>query len=141
MKVKYPLDSTLRKQLADTLKYLRKSKLKVQRSKVEVHEANIPTEGFSDLSLQELLEGITPEDYSSVFIRAGSAEDYDGYGYKEGYIELYSFRNQTDEEYFEQVCSVVEPSPWQRKQYEDYLRLKSMFENQFSTKENTNETL
>lgn len=125
MKVKYPLDSTLRKQLADTLKYLRKSKQNIKRGEVVSSVDTIYT-SFATMSLQELLEGISPEDYSSVFIKGSGQEDYDGYN--EGYIELYSFRNQTDEEYFEHVCSIVEPSPWQRKQYEDYLRLKSMFE-------------
>ncbi len=127
MKVKYPLDSTLRKQLADTLKYLRKSKQSIRRGKVEVAEDRTITAFYTKaVSLKEILKYIPPEDYPSVFIRGGSEEDYDGCD--EGYIELYSFRNQTDEEYFEQVCSVVEPSPWQRKQYEDYLRLKRMFE-------------
>ena len=124
MKVKYPLDSTLRKQLADTLKYLRKSKLAFKRDKTEVLEDTIITSTFRDVSLQELLEGISPEDYSSVFIRGVEH----GYEDSEGFVELYSFRLQTDEEYFEVICDMILPTAYQQKQYEDYLRLKSMFD-------------
>lgn len=124
MKVKYPLDSTLRKQLADTLKYLRKSKLAFKRDKTEVLEDTIITSTFRDVSLQELLEGISPEDYSFVFIRGAEH----GYEDSEGFVELYSFRHQTDEEYFEVICDMILPTAYQQKQYEDYLRLKSMFE-------------
>lgn len=133
MKVKYPLDSTLRKQLADTLRYLRKSKQSIRRLKVEVPEADIHTRGFSDLSLQEVLEGISPEDYSSVFIRGGSEEDYDGYN--EGYIELYSFRNQTDEEYFDGIRKVYIPAFYNLAPTLDYLQIREYFRsNQFNTK-------
>ena len=133
MKVKYPLNSTLRKQLADTLKYLRKSKQNIRRAKIEVLEADIPTAGFSDLSLQELLEGIAPENYSSIFIRSGNVGDWAGCG--EEYIELYSFRNQTDEEYFDGICKVYIPAFYNLAPTLDYLQIREYFRsNQFNIK-------
>ena len=119
--------TSIRKQLADTLRYIRREHLSdyLERESVELFIESITTTCM-DTSINRLIEGIDPSDYSNVFVRGGQGEDWDGY--KEGYIELYAYRKETDQEYFDRVCQYILPTENQQKQYQDYLRLKSVFE-------------
>ena len=119
-------DITLRNQIKDVLKYLRKTdRYCLERQTEEVVLGNLCTNaGLVDLS--SLMQEYGNGDSSKVFIRGYSAEDYDGY--PEGYIEISTERNQTDEEYFEYLCRILLPTDYQLKQYKEYLRLKEMFE-------------
>lgn len=118
--------STLRKQLEDTLRYLRKyDGYCIPREDVEVHMEHITTE-HTDVSLSTLVNAIAPSDYSTVFVRGGAGEDYDGY--PEGWVQVYTYRKQTDEEYFDSVRRYLLPTEYQQKQYQEYLRLKNIFE-------------
>lgn len=119
-------DITLRNQIKDVLKYLRKTdRYCLERQNKEVVLDNLCTNaGLVDLS--SLMQEYGNGDSSKVFIRGYSAEDYDGY--PEGFIEISTERKQTDEEYFEYLCSILLPTEYQLNQYKEYLRLKEMFE-------------
>ena len=119
--------TSIRKQLADTLRHICREHLSdsIKRESVELFIESITTTCM-DTSINRLIEGIDPSDYSNVFVRGGQGEDWDGY--KEGYIELYAYRKETDQEYFDRVCQDILPTEYQQKQYQDYLRLKSVFE-------------
>lgn len=127
MKIKGDLyDITLRNQIKDVLKYLRKTdKYCLERQSEEVVLDNLCT-AFGLVNLSSLILEYGNEDTSKVFIRGYSAEDYDGY--PEGFIEISTERKQTDLEYFEYLCSILLPTDYQMKQYKEYLRLKEMFE-------------
>ena len=84
------------------------------------------TTEHSGVSLSTLVDYIDPADYSTVFVRGGGGEDSEGY--PEGYVEVYTYRKQTDEEYFDRICQEIPPTEYQQKQYQDYLRLKQLFE-------------
>ena len=121
-----PEHSLLRKQIADVLRYIRRNEdFNHPRIDVEVHMEYITTE-CNGASLSTLIDCIDPSCYDKVFVRGGAGEDYDGY--KEGYVEVYTYRKQTDEEYFESLCQYLLPTDYQGKQYKEYLRLKAMFE-------------
>lgn len=116
---------TLRNQIKDVLKYLRKTDRDyLERQNEEVVLDKLCTNvGLVNLSIiQEYGNG----DSSKVFIRGYSAEDYDGY--PEGFIEISTERKQTDEEYFEYLCRILLPTDYQMNQYKEYLRLKGIFE-------------
>lgn len=117
---------TLRNQIKDVLKYLRKTdRYCLERQTEEVVLDNLCTNaGLVDLS--SLMQEYGNTDTSKVFIRGYSAEDYDGY--PEGFIEISTERKQTDREYFEYLCSIQLPTEYQLNQYKEYLRLKRMFE-------------
>jgi hypothetical protein len=120
--------TSIRKQLADTLRYIRRerqSDCSRTREKVEV-SIDTYNSDFNQASLEELTNGVCPSDYKNVFVRGYSREDYDGY--PEGYVELYTYRKETDEEYFDGICQIILPTEYQQKQYQDYLRLKQLFE-------------
>ena len=127
MKIKGDMyDITLRNQIKDVLKYLRKTdRYSLERQTEEVVLDNLCTNaGLVDLS--SLIQEYGNGDSSKVFIRGYSAEDYDGY--PEGFIEISTERKQTDEEYFEYLCGILLPTEYQMKQYKEYLRLKGIFE-------------
>lgn len=119
-------DITLRNQIKDVLKYLRKTdRYCLERQTEEVVLDNLCTNaGLVDLS--SLIQEYGNGDSSKVFIRGYSAEDYDGY--PEGFIEISTERKQTDLEYFEYLCSILLPTDYQLQQYKEYIRLKEMFE-------------
>lgn len=119
-------DITLRNQIKDALKYLRKTdRYSLERKTEEVVLDNLCTNaGLVDLS--SLIQEYGNGDPSKVFIRGYSAEDYDGY--PEGFIEISTERKQTDREYFEYLCSILLPTDYQLTQYKEYLRLKGIFE-------------
>lgn len=128
MKVKTEglLDTKLRKQLADCLRYYKKTTGNwIPREDVEVREDIINT-FISGVSLEQLTEYIDPEDYKRVFVRGISSADYDGYA--DTQIETYSLRKQTDKEYFDSICICILPTEYQSSQYQVYLNLKKMFE-------------
>ena len=85
---------TLRNQIKDVLKYLRKTdRYCLERQNEEVVLDNLCTNaGLVDLS--SLMQEYGNGDSSKVFIRGYSAEDYDGY--PEGFIEISTERKQTD---------------------------------------------
>lgn len=119
-------DKTLRKQLADTLRYIRNNEgLSIPRGNEEAMIESIDTQ-YGNTSLRDVIEGIDPSDYSSVFVRGGTVEDCDGS--PEGYVEIYTYRKQTDKEYFDMVCNYLLPSAYQLAQRQEYLRLKNIFE-------------
>ena len=112
----------LRKQLADCLKYIRRSsKYGSRRQEVELFLGTHCT-NFDTISLQHLIQEYSSYGADKVLIRGFSSEDYDGYS--EGNIEVYTYRKQTDEEYFDDVCQCLSPTKYQQEQYQDYLRLK-----------------
>lgn len=121
----------LRKQIADCLRYIKNLNTGrfgygwIQRKDIEVHEDTIDTT-HSGVSLETLVEYVDPKYYSNVFVRGKSYEDYDGQDGSE--VELYTLRKQTDQEYFDYLCSYIVPIEYQQNQYETYLRLKKLFE-------------
>lgn len=119
--------TSTRKQLADTIRHIRRNSLSncFGREEVESHMDFITTE-YNGVSLETLIEHIDPSEYSNVFVRGGSSTDWDGY--PEGYVELYTYRKETDLEYFDRICQVILPTEYQQKQYQDYLLLKQFFE-------------
>lgn len=120
--------TSIRKQLADTLRYIRRERLSdyVQgRREVEVSIESMSTV-LDNVTLSVLVQGIDSNDYDKVFIRGYQGEDWDGY--PEGYVELYTYRKETDQEYFDRICQEIPPTEYQQKQYQDYLRLKQLFE-------------
>lgn len=120
------LDTTLRNQIKDVLKYLRKTDRDyLERQTEEVVLNNLCTNAGL-VNLSSLMQEYGNGDSSKVFIRGYSAEDYDGY--PEGFIEISTERKQTDREYFEYLCSILLPTEYQLTQYKEYIRLKEMFE-------------
>lgn len=117
----------LSKMIADCLRYIRNGEefgYWVPREDVEVHEDTIDTT-YSGVSLASLVDYIDPKDYGNVFVRGKSYDYYDG---RDGsQVELYSYRKQTDKEYFESLCGYILPAEYQSNQYETYLRLKKLF--------------
>lgn len=123
MKIKGDMyNITLRNQIKDVLKYLRKTdRYCLERQNEEVVLDNLCTNaGLVDL--YSLMQEYGNGDTSKVFIRGYSAEDYDGY--PEGFIEISTERKQTDGEYFDYLCRILLPTDYQMKQYKEYLRLK-----------------
>lgn len=119
-------DITLRNQIKDVLKYLRKTdRCCLERQTEEVVLDNLCT-NVGLVNLSSLMQEYSNGDSSKVFIRGYSAEDYDDY--PEGFIEISTERKQTDREYFEYLCSILLPTDYQMKQCKEYLRLKEMFE-------------
>lgn len=119
-------DTTLRNRIADILRYIRRyDGYYIPREDIEVHMDYITTE-HSGVSLSTLVDYIDPVDYSTVFVRGGAGEDYDGY--PEGYVEVYTYRKQTDKEYFDYLSDYMCPTKYQQDQYQEYLRLKKQFE-------------
>ena len=117
---------TLRNQIKDVLKYLRKTDRDyLERQTEEVVLNNLCTNAGL-VNLSSLMQEYGNGDSSKVFIRGYSAEDYDGY--PEGFIEISTERKQTDGEYFEYLCRILLPTDYQLKQYKEYLRLKGIFE-------------
>ena len=117
-------NTNLRKQLADCLKYYNKQDgYYIKRELVEDFNYNLT--GAS--TLEDILyfckeNNIHP---NTVTISGYSGEDYDGY--PENGITISTFRKQTDEEYFDLVCSCILPTKYQQEQYEQYLKLKRIF--------------
>lgn len=125
-------DSKLRKMIADCLRYIKhlnKGKFGygwIPRDTVEVHVETYYTT-YSSVSLADVILGIDPIDYDSIFIRGSSYVDrYDGMDSSQ--VELYSYRKQTDQEYFDSICSYILPAKYQQEKYETYLQLKKLFE-------------
>ena len=117
---------TLRNQIKDVLKYLRKTDRDyLERQTEEVVLGNLCTNAGL-VNLSSLMQEYGNGDSSKVFIRGYSAEDYDGY--PEGFIEISTERKQTDGEYFEYLCRILLPTDYQLQQYKEYLRLKGIFE-------------
>ena len=117
--------TTLRKQIADTLRYIRRNDPDdyVRRHYVEVDVGDRCH--THNLRMDVLLESVNiPLD--KLFIRGWSVEDR--YGAEDGYVQLYTYRPQTDEEYFEELCQYVCPTEYQQRQYQQYLSLKRIFE-------------
>jgi len=116
----------LRKMIADCLRFFKKQDgYWIERSEVNVHRENVYLYS-TGLSLQDLLEYINPTEYSSTFIKVDSVfNDTD-----EAHCSIYCIRKQTDQEYFESICSYILPTEHQWKQYQDYLRLKKQFESE-----------
>ena len=117
---------TLRNQIKDVLKYLRKTDRDyLERQNEEVVLDNLCT-NVGLVNLSSLIQEYGNGDSSKVFIRGYSTEDYDGY--PEGFIEISTERKQTDEEYFDYLCRILLPTDYMLQQYKEYLRLKEMFE-------------
>lgn len=126
MKIKGDMyDITLRNQIKDVLKYLRKTdKYSLERQTEEVILDNLCTTGSCRISLSSLAGQY--KDFPDVFVRGYQLDDSDDY--PDGYIEISTERKQTDQEYFDYLCSILLPTDYQMKQYKEYLRLKRMFE-------------
>ena len=123
--------TSIRRQLADTLRYIRRERLSdyVQdRQEIEVSIESMSTV-IDNVTLGDLVQRINSNDYDKVFIRGLQGEDWEGY--PEGYVELYAYRKETDQEYFDRVCQEILPTEYQQKQYQDYLRLKQLFEKEY----------
>jgi len=121
-------DKQLRKMLVDCLRYIHKGSkygYRIERETVEVGIDTCDTTSRS-VCLSEIIKGIDPADYENVLIQGSSYEDFDGFTGSQ--IELYYYRKQTDQEYFESVCSYILPTDYQVNQYNEYLRLKAQFE-------------
>ena len=120
-------DAKLRRMIADCLKYLKKQDWGwLEREDVEVTVVVYETT-YGRVSLAEVLGGIDPKDYDKLFLRGKSYRDCDGFE-DSSEVELYSYRKQTDQEYFDSICQYILPTEYQQEQYETYLRLKEMFE-------------
>ena len=117
----------LRRMITDCLKYLSKpSRRYMKREDVEVYIQSYNTT-YNNVSISEIIEGIDPKDYTSTYIRGKSYQDNEGYE-EAAEIELYYYRKQTDQEYFDSICQYILPTDYQQQQYQQYLRLKSIFE-------------
>lgn len=118
-------NTNLRKQLAYCLKYYKKTEgYYPTREYVENFQYSLSGE----ITLKDIQNfcNINNIDINDIYICGYSAEDYDGY--PESGVNITIYRKQTDEEYFDTVCSCILPSEYQLEQYNTYLRLKKMFE-------------
>ena len=115
----------LRKMIADCLRFFKKQDgYWITRDCIEVHEDRLDTT-YSGISLENLIAGFNPKDYKNIFVRGDSYKDYE---YGDGsQVLIYSLRKQTDQEYFDTICSYILPTEHQWKQYQEYLRLKKQF--------------
>lgn len=121
-------DTKLRKQIADCLRYLRYGDYGywIPREDIEVHEDIIDTT-YNVVSLETLIDYIDPKEYKNIFVRGSSYKD--DYGDMDSsQVEIYTYRKQTDQEYFDSLCEYILPTEYQQDQYETYLRLKKVFE-------------
>lgn len=115
----------LRKQIADCLRYVRRQYSEnVRRENVESLITTVSTE-YCPPSLSELILFSGETDLSSVYIVGGVVSND---GYDESFVDIIKLRKQSDEEYFDCVCSWILPSDYQQSQYQEYLRLKQLFE-------------
>lgn len=120
-------DAKLRRMIADCLKYLKKQDWNwLEREDIEIVEDTYYTTNYG-VSIAEVIDGVDPKDYDKLFLRGKSYKDYDGFE-DSSEVELYSYRKQTDQEYFDSICQYILPTEYQQGQYETYLRLKKMFE-------------
>lgn len=116
----------LRKMIADCLKYLKKQDgYWIEREDIEINEHTYYTTN-NGVSIAEVITDVDPKDYDKLFLRGKSYEDCDGFDSSE--VEIYSYRKQTDREYFDSICQYILPTEYQLGQYETYIRLKKMFE-------------
>lgn len=97
----------------------------IKREEIEIHEGTYDTTHCS-VSIAEIVDGVLPEDYTKLFARGSGYQDYDNFPCSQ--IELYSYRKQTDQEYFDSLCEYILPAEYQQNQYETYLWLKKVFE-------------
>lgn len=119
-------NTNLRNRIADILKYLPKEERSYyNRNDVEIQLDELCTD--NGVSLLELVEKYAVP-IGQVFIRGYSSEDWDGY--KEGGIALYTYRKQTDLEYFDYLADILCPTQYQIEQYRTYLSLKKQFESE-----------
>lgn len=110
----------LRKQLADTIKYLRRKKMTCLRRAV-VRGKQVHCSSLSEETVEDIIDILKkyPSDYEVHF------SDNDGYSVL---MEIFPCGKETDHDYFERICSYLLPTDYQQRQYADYLRLKKMFE-------------
>lgn len=115
----------LRKQIADCLRYIRKNySTNLNREYVEEHISTVSTE-YIRPSLSELILFSGETDLSSVYVVGGTISNDGG---DESFVDIIKLRKQTDDEYYDSICSWILPSDYQQKQYNDYIRLKELFE-------------
>jgi hypothetical protein len=116
---------SIRKQIADTIRFIRKNySTNPVRDRVEETVEIIDTT-YSHVSIADLAMYTKGHSTNDIYIRGESFLDYDDIPINK--VFLFRLRKQTDEEYFDTVCSYVLPSSYQIEQYETYLRLKQIY--------------
>lgn len=120
----------IRKQIADTLRYLRKHHEKsswLQRSKelreIERRYDSIPFEELERYCDEIISCGVKKED---ILISSECEDDCDGYPSR--HVVLSVYEEQSDNSYFDTLCDYLLPSASQIDQYQTYLRLKAIYE-------------
>lgn len=105
---------TIRKQITDCIKYIRRKDVQYPtRENIRVERASF----YSDIPVSELLEYVSAHDLEQVFIGADGYEDNTR-------IEVYTYRKQTDIEYFDMLSSYICPTQYQIDEFQQYQRLK-----------------
>jgi hypothetical protein len=131
-------NSELRKQITDVLRYLRKDCKGTPwiygRVTKEVHLAGFSLSGDSPDVVISGIQRIVNEAHlkgihiSDIKCYANYEQDIED-GYETSEIVFNAIVKQTDEEYFDALCEYLLPSDYQLKQYNEYIRLKKIFEN------------
>lgn len=118
-------DRNIRSQIAYCLRYIHnKDNFRLQRDCVE--DFSYLLTGDQTLDSIEYFCKENDIDLKSMNLEGWSGEDCDGR--PENGIRVYTYRKQTDKEYFDSICEYILPTKYQQEQYEKYLQLKIMFE-------------
>lgn len=118
----------IRNQIADTLKYLRKTEDWTVLRREYVDQGFGVAFNLEHATLADLVycanENLVPLEDITFELHEG--EDYDGF--LESHLSLKYPRLMTDEEYFNSLCYLLLPTEYQISQWEQYQKLKTIFE-------------
>lgn len=126
-----------RKKLLDLVKYARKADKGYIFSAREIQERFVEytSQGHGSFSVSDILHRVNflGLDPAKVHFEVHTGEDFEGY--PEFTLQLYVMTPETDSEYFNRLGEIISPSKHQikqaildRKEQEEYLRLKAKFE-------------
>lgn len=115
----------IRKQIADTLRYVRRT-----------HGYWVDREVYSEeidrlrapASMSDVMQVIKTHNLSidDVMLEEITEYDFDDYAYS--FLTISVINPQNDESYFESLCETVLPTPYQLEEYDTYKRLKFKYE-------------
>lgn len=130
-------NSELRKQITDVLRYLRKdckgTPWIYKRGTKEVHMDSFSFKGIDPMQLIDWIRySVNAASHCGVHhddIRCYANYEYDEEDdYETSEIVFNTVVKQSDEEYFDALCWYLLPSDYQLQQYNEYIRLKKIFE-------------
>ena len=116
---------TLQEKIKDLEVYISKSE------GFNEHKIDIPiylTDFMSDsITLADLIKVATENniDYSNINLDLRVTYDFEDYPNVD--LRLFYLKEETDEEYFDRLCSSVNPTRYQQEEYAIYLQLKAKY--------------